>query len=231
MKIKILQNTFVKIISTGTLVMFLFLGITSIGSTVSYYRDNEKSLNNTLNTKSLNFDVLVDGQDEVQVDLTSGEVTLTPILTMGQDSFQMQYWVSAQVVGGDIELCNAIDLLGTFPFPYNNRLNLLQTATTSQTGAWTNTFSIWDGAENHQNTSCTFDLIYRGSIDGTSSSNGYRDTQVVKITFNVGSVVENTIQASIVTDEVSDAQVTPSIVENTEESQLENIVTENTEEE
>ncbi len=175
-------------ISTVFLLSFLIsLRLSTFGSTLAYYRDSEVSNTNKFVTPSLSFDVKIDGSETAQVDLTSGTTILTPIMTPDVDSVPIQYWVSAQVVGGDINLCNNIDMVGTFPFPYNNRLNLLQTATTTTTGAWSIEFSIFGDRTQYANTSCTFDLIYRGKMDGLVS--GYTDTQTVTIVFNVGEQV------------------------------------------
>lgn len=171
------------------LVLLLAISISTFGSTVAHYRDREVSSLNRFVSPPLSFDVLIDGKDSVEADLTNGEVVLMPVMTPHPDSLPIQYWVSAQVVGGDLGLCDAIDLVGTFPFPYNNRLNLLQTSTTTETGAWTNTFSIFDGAESHPNTFCTVDLIYRGSQDGTPFGDGYTDIQTVRINFTVGEMM------------------------------------------
>lgn len=188
-------------ISIILIFVFLFaLKLSTLGSTIAYYRDSELSTANKFVTSPLSFDVKINGEETAQVDLTSGSVTLTPVMTPHVDSAPIEYWVSAQVVGGDIALCEVIDMVGTFPFPYNNRLNLLQTSTTTTTGAWTNEFSIFGDKTQYANKFCIVDLVYRGRIEG-SSGEGYKDTQTVTITFNVN---EQFQQKALISDNDSD---------------------------
>jgi len=173
-----------KVLGISLLVLLISFGLAKTGRTVSYYHDIETSIGNFLRADPLGFSVEVASSTSAQVDLSSGESTLMPVMTPDADSELIQYYVTAENPQGNLDFCNAISLTSTFPFPYDSGLISLSTGTTTTTGAWSLSFNV-SNPEIFNNTSCTVDLVYHGWNDGVPFGMGYRDTQKVTLTFFV----------------------------------------------
>lgn len=176
-----------KMFGTLILTLALFSGLSSIGSTVSYFNDTETSYSNYLKADPLGFVVTYNNSTTTQVDLSQGDVLVTPTMTPNADSELIQYLVSAVVTSGDNELCNSIHLLGSWPFPYDDSLVKLETATTTTTGSWATTYSL-PNASHYSNMSCNIDLVYRGWNADVPFGKGYNDVKRFSITFFVPKV-------------------------------------------
>lgn len=189
-KISTSQNLTFSLKTTAGFMLLLIALTTSLsfGSTIAHYRDREISSLNKFISNPLSFSVEIASSSSATVDLTSGGALVLPIMTPDPGSQTIQYKVSALVTGGDSGLCNAIKLLGTFPFPYDNNLNLLDTSTTTQTGSWAMNFSLSDPST-YSNTFCTVDLVYRGYSDSKPFGQGYTDEEKLSLTFNVSEIL------------------------------------------
>ncbi len=181
-------------------VFFVALSFSSVGSTVSFYRNVEKSIGNFMQADPLSFKVAIenesDGSSSATVDMLSGETILTPIMTPDEASEPIQYFVKSEFTGGDSDLCNSIQVLSTFPFPHNGSLAGLITSTSTSVGAWTLEFSLPD-ASLFANKSCMMDLVYEGWNATSPYGKGYRDVQKFSITFTVPEVFESNLKISL----------------------------------
>lgn len=182
-----------KLVGVFVLATLLTFSLFSVGGTISHYRDMEVSGLNKFLANPLAFDVLIDGQESVQASLQTEQIVI-PIMTPHPDSGPIQYSVVSQMVGGDSSMCNEIKMFSTFPFPYDNKLLLLSTGLTEDTGAWSLAFSLPDPGL-FPNTTCTVDLIYSGYNADVLFGDGYSDTQKVSITFNVTENLELRVQS------------------------------------
>ena len=178
-----ISRSLAKVTSVGLLLLLIFVGASSAGSTVSYFSDLETSLNNFFQADPLDFTVVVASSSPI--DMSHGEQMIVPVMTPGADSEPIQYFVQAHMVGGDSALCSAIQLLGTAPFVYDAPLLSLSTGTSTETGPWALTFSLPPSARPALSASCSVDLIYRGWDARVAWGQGYSDEEHVLLAFSV----------------------------------------------
>ncbi len=184
-----LKSSVFKMAMVSVLALAASFSLSSVGGTISYFNDVEQTIGNFLQADPLSFKVEVASSTSVQVDMLSGGAIVTPVMTPDEDSEPIQYFVKANITGGDATLCNSIQVLGTWPFPYNGNLSVLTTATSTSIGAWTLTFSLPDVSQ-FSNKSCTIDLVYEGWNADSEYGKGYRDTQKISLTFFVPEIVQ-----------------------------------------
>ena len=187
-----------------SLALILLVSLSNTGSTMSYFSDVEKSIGNYLRADPLYFTVVA---SPTQIDLSSGEATIIPVMTPGLESELAQYFVRAEMTGGDKELCNSIQVLGTFPFPYDGPILGISTATTTDVGSWTLTASLTTGSIFATSTSCSVDLVYKGWNADSLPGKGYSDTQKITLMFFVLTESASTTDDTTVntTDSTTDA--------------------------
>ena len=192
-----------------SLALVLFTGLSNMGSTMSYFSDIEQSIGNYLRADPLYFTVTM--ASSTQIDLSSGEEVIVPVMTSGLDSELAQYFVRAEMTGGDSGLCNAIHVLGTFPFPYDGPILGISTATTTDVGSWTLTTSLAYSSF-ATSTSCSIDLVYKGWNADAPLGSGYTDSEKISLTFFVSAESASTTDGTTVntTDSTTDA-VLPSV--------------------
>lgn len=189
----------------------LSVSLSSVGSTVSYFNDLEVSFGNYLKADPLGFKVLINGVNTAQVDLGDGETMFVPEMIPNSDSEPIQYFVTSKITGGDSGLCNSVNVMGTYPFPYDGKVALLSTATSTQVGSWALSFTL-PNSENFINSSCTMDLVYKGWNADSNYGSGYSDTQVFSITFYVPNVVQPLkLSSPIIILEEEVATTTPAV--------------------
>lgn len=189
------------------LALLVLIGLSRVGGTVSYFSDMEESIGNYFKADPLDFDVEVASSTEATVDLTFGGQVLLPIMSPKPDSSEIQYYVKSDYVSGDLGLCEAVKVFGTFPFPYDDKLLLLKTATTTATGAWSLEISIPDPSI-FLNTSCVTDLVYVGWNNGLPEGTGFSHTEKIRLTINIGEIPSITtfssarfVESNVVSDE------------------------------
>lgn len=203
-----------RMLGVGVLAIAVSFGLSNIGSTVSYFSDVEQALGSFLQADPLGFDVEVASSTSAQINLSNGDALLVPFMIPNEDSEPIQYFVTAEVTGGDADFCNAIHALGTFPFPYDGPIASLETATSTQSGSWALTFSLPPGSS-FANTSCTVDMIYKGWNADSVPTKGYHDTKKFSITFYVPAVAASApVTASAATEP---AEAVPEVTSTTTE--------------
>jgi len=163
----------------------LSTSLVSVGSTVSFFNDTEISIGNYFRAEPLSFTVNIASSTSAMVDITSGSGGVVPIMLPVDGSAVIQYMVKGNLASGDALLCNAINTLGTFPFPLDGNLATVISGTTTTTGHWTLVFSLPDPTL-FSNKSCTVNLVYEGWNAELPYGTGFRDARTVSITFNVG---------------------------------------------
>ena len=189
-----------KMVGVSFVVFVLLIKLSSVGSTMSYFSDIEKSIGNYLRADPLYFSVAL--QNGNQIDLNSGEQTIVPTLTLGEDSEPLQYFVTAKMTAGDSNLCGAIDVLGTFPFPYDGPLLGILTATTTEIGSWALSISLATSTIFAENTWCNVDLVYKGWNADVAPGKGYSSTEKISLSFYIPAQSATTTIASVIPDAV-----------------------------
>ncbi|TSC70802.1 MAG: hypothetical protein CEO12_178 [Parcubacteria group bacterium Gr01-1014_46] len=212
-----------KIASISLVSVLVSFSLSSVGNTISYFNDVEQTIGNFLRADPIGFEVEIDSADSAQVDLSLGEVVVTPIMTPNSDSEPIQYFVKAEMINGDSELCNTIHLFATYPFPYDGGLVSLNTGTTTEVGPWTMALSVPDYTM-FSDKSCTVELVYKGWNSGVPFGKGYRDTQKVSITFIVPYIPPPVVESLVVPAIVED--VLPTVEGTTLEKQPEPVIKE-----
>ncbi len=221
-----LQNNGLKVVFVSVFAILISLSLSSVGNTISYYRDFERTIENLLQTNHLGFDVEVLELSSAQVDLTSGIGDLVPVMTPKENSSPIQYSVKSEYVSGDMGLCNAIQVLSTWPFPESTSLVSVVTDVSTTTGPWSLHFSVPDPS-NFSNTTCTMNLVYTGFDENVPFGEGYSDTETFSITFNVAEIAP-LVPASLVADTLLEETLPPveeeSLVEDPPQAETEETV-------
>ena len=168
------------IAAVASLSLMFLVGISTIGGTVSYFSDVEKSIGNFFTADPLYFSVVLATST---IEMSAGDQLVVPEMVPGDTSEPAQYYVRASMLSGNAGLCDAIHVLATAPLPTDAQLAGLQTATTTDTGPWALTLYLAPGSAPAVGSSCTIDLIYTGWNAGAQWGNGYSDIQHVPLTF------------------------------------------------
>ncbi|MDO8548430.1 MAG: hypothetical protein Q7R71_02045, partial [bacterium] len=169
-----------KIAALAIVAYALLIGISSVGGTVSYFSDVETSIGNYLRADPLYFSV---APATTTIEVGGEDALFVPVMTPGEESEPVQYYVASQMTGGDGALCSALSVLTTAPFPYDGPLLGLLTATTTEVGPWALTFGVAPDSLAVPGASCTADLIYTGWNADAAPGSGYSDVQKVSLTF------------------------------------------------
>lgn len=176
-----------KVFAVILLTAGLSTSLVMVGGTVSYFSDKEVSVGNYMKAEPLSFNVLVSSTTSVVVDMTSGSNSIVPTLASIEGTDVIQYLVKGSFIGGDLDLCNAINTLGTFPFPLDGNLSTFISSTTTTPGSWTLNFSLNDPTA-FSSKSCVINLTYEGWNTELPYGSGFKDTRIVSITFNVANI-------------------------------------------
>lgn len=205
------KSSGLKVVGISVLAFVLSFSLSSVGSTISYFNDVEKTIGNFLQADPLSFKVAIENENatstSARVDISSGKASITPIMTPDADSEPIQYFVKTVVTGGDLNFCENLRVFSTWPFPYDGNLNSLVTSTSTSVGAWTLNLTLLD-ANTFSNKSCTIDLVYEGWNADAQYGKGYRDTKTISLTFFVPEIVP-------------ESSTIPEVVENAKSSSLE----------
>lgn len=172
-----------KLVGVLSLALILSFGFGKVGSTVSYFNDMEGALGNFMQADPLTFTVEIASSTSAQIDLSKGKTIVTPVMTPGPDSEDIQYLVKSEIVSGDKELCDSVHMTGTWPFPFDSNLTSLVTGTTTSTGAWTLELGVSDYTL-FVNKTCSIDLLYEGWNNGSEYGRGYKDSHKVTLMFS-----------------------------------------------
>lgn len=172
-----------KVFLSFFLVFVLFLTLFRVGGTVSYFTDVEMALSNYLRADPISFQV---SSDKNQIDLSQGDALVTIVMTPDAISDPIQYFVSSNVVEGDLDFCNAVSVSGTWPFPVSGLLTSTITETSIVTGSWTLTINVPE-VYRVANKSCLIELTYLGWNAGAELGRSFSDTKKISFTFYIPS--------------------------------------------
>lgn len=190
-----------KMVGVSLIAVFLLVSLSSVGSTMSFFNDVEKSVGNFFQADPVYFTVAM--ATSTQIDMSLGTQVILPVMIPGEDSEPIQYFVTAQMTGGDSVLCDAIHVLGTFPFPYDGPLLGIVTATTTDVGAWTLSFSLASGNTFATSTSCNVELTYKGWNADSVPGKGYSNTEKISLVFYVNATSSIPVILPDITSEIS----------------------------
>ncbi len=189
---KVVLYSGLKMFGASIAAIVLFFSFSSIGDTVAYYKNIEKSIGNFLQADPLSFVLVLATSTEesvtsdTMIDLSGLEKKIIPVMTPDSLSEPIQYFVTSKITGGDSALCEAVNVLGTFPFPYDGKLASIYTATTTDTGSWTLSLSVPEESK-VPNSLCIIDLVYFGWNADAPFGRGYRDKQKITLTLYIPS--------------------------------------------
>lgn len=153
-----------------------------LGSTISFFRDDEVSRNNMFTAASLGFNL---NPGDVSVAITEGETVLvSPKFTPDSGTLPITYRISAEVVGEHTPLCSQLVAVGTTsPLLYTGPLTELVTepATAIGHGHIGVSLASVDGVA--PDSSCTVAIVYRGWNADLPENKGYTDEERDTFTF------------------------------------------------
>ncbi len=183
--IKVEEYSSLKMAGVLLALLMLFTGISSVGSTVSYFNDIETSIGNLLRAGSLDFSVVLSDPLSSNIKLTAGAqaVTVIPSVTGGVGDFPLAYKVRIERTGGTSPaFCDAIDLqASSTPFTYSGKLmNFVEGTTTSLAPLELN-LSLPANSGFNITDSCLVDVIYSGWVNGQSEGVEYHDEERVSL--------------------------------------------------
>lgn len=178
-------KTVCKIVGAVFVVFILALRVSSVGGTVSYFRDSEDSLNNYLKADLISFGI---STETTQVDL-SNESSFSIVMTPDSTSGPVQYFVSTKVITGDQLFCSKINAFGTWPFPINGKLFSTVTDISTTTGSWTITASVPE-EDKIPGSSCVLEFSYLGWSANSELGRSFSDTRKVNIEFFIPNLVQ-----------------------------------------
>jgi signal peptidase I len=173
--------------STFSLVLCVsFIGLSFVGSTVSYFNDGESSGYNTLTATALDFTVVADGsvfgfQDNVLDDADGAvELLVSPVA----ESVNVQYEVTTKVAGGSVPLCTAIQADASVPALYSGPLLDLSVKNVQFDTPWSLSLSLADGSGPFlPDEMCSITITYTAWDASLTSNKGYFDEESVTLVF------------------------------------------------
>lgn len=163
-----------------------FVGLSFVGSTVSYFNDTESSLENVLEATALDFNVLTDGeaQSAFRADFNDGDGTLTTVVEGEDESAKAKYTVAVEKMGGTDTFCNAILTASNAPITYDGPLLLLAAENVSFDGPWEMSFSIAPDVPGLvPNEICLIDIVYTAWNADSETGVGYSDVERIQLEF------------------------------------------------
>lgn len=168
------------------------IGSSFLGSTVSYFNDIEKTINNTLQAVALDFVVLPDG---AQYAFENGQLvadddgSLVTVVTPELDSVPLRHTVSVEITGGNISFCHAIIASSTLPVLYQGPLSTLIATDVLFDTPWSLALSLPDSTGLFNGESCALDIVFTAWHYDELTNQGYFDEERAPLTFELISSV------------------------------------------
>ena len=157
-----------------------------LGSTVSYFNDIERSLDNSLKAIALDFTAVPDGSvytfvgSDIQDD--DGAVVVNVMPT--GESVDVRYDVTAAIVGTSTELCDSIIADSVTPISYAGDFALLAAEDVLFDSPWSIAFSLGGVAGLADGDHCDFALSFSAWHYDEELDQGYFDEETVPLSFS-----------------------------------------------
>lgn len=170
--------------ATAVLALVVFAS-SFLGSTVSYFNDIERSLNNALATIALDFTALPDGEMYTFLDgeITDEDGAVVVVISPEAMSVDMQYDVSAAVVGTSTPLCGELTADAALPLSYNGALAALTGEDVLFDMPWSVAFDIASTSALTGGEVCDVAITFTAWYYDEAADQGYFDEEVVPLHF------------------------------------------------
>ncbi|MEK7150856.1 MAG: hypothetical protein AAB783_01520 [Patescibacteria group bacterium] len=182
-----------KITFTLFTVLAVIFSLSSVGTTISYYQNIDKSTDNTLNSTILNLGV--SASDFAPSEIGVGESTEKTATVANLGGIDFQYSVEANNFSEDAELCNNLDLVATLDGGevFVGKLNTFTSPATTTHYSWQFEISLPPDVS-VGNDSCNFDLVFKAWQTNIASYelSGYRDSETIQNAISSNATVEKT---------------------------------------
>jgi predicted ribosomally synthesized peptide with SipW-like signal peptide len=173
---------------SSLMIMALITGLSTIGGTVSYFSDSERSEGNTLGAGVLDFTVAVTSettsftfQDGV---LQDSDGVLTMNIERAPGSMDILYDLTLSYVSGNLALCEAIEVLSEDPILYDGPIFGLTRYPVPFAGEWTLLISLGGSGGYALGDTCSLNFEFGGWHAPYETSPGwYEDGETVTLTF------------------------------------------------
>ncbi|OHA00974.1 MAG: hypothetical protein A3C12_03375 [Candidatus Sungbacteria bacterium RIFCSPHIGHO2_02_FULL_49_20] len=171
-----------------TLIVLLNLfGLSSIGNTIAFYNDVETSSGNAHFAGSLDFSL--DAPDDFAPEVTPDDDASRIVDVSNDGSLGFQYTASATNAVGT--LCSSLNLVAELDGgeEYNGLLSGFDAGpfVFGDPESWDFTTSLDSDDPDLQETSCSFDILFKGwQIDVAEDSGGFTDEEVISNTVTAG---------------------------------------------
>lgn len=181
----------------------------SIGGTVSYFSDTEKTIENLLHAVALDFTAIPDSttftftEDGVLND-PDGLITL---VAPEVGSVALKHRVAVAVSSGNPVFCDAITATTISPFVYSGPLSALSATDVSFSGPWTLELNL-ESDSYLPDDQCIVDIIYSAwNASLTDGSSRYVDEERVQLTFTAPTPLASILPFSQLLQSTSESTV------------------------
>ncbi len=181
--------------SLSLFVAIVLLGVSTVGSTVSFYNDIERSEQNVIATGGVDF--ILEHTPFIGTTTDTWSVDITP----EEFSNPFYYHASSTAFSGSEALCAALNVTATLDeeVMYEGLLKELYTASTTVLDTWQFSFS---GMEAFVGETCNFAIEYNGwQTRHGYNEGGYNDTERVEYSITVPSLLISKIYFDYDVDE------------------------------
>jgi predicted ribosomally synthesized peptide with SipW-like signal peptide len=231
---KMEKNVFVysslKVAGVFCIALVLMIGLSSVGGTISYFNDVEKTVANRLQAGILSLRLNSNVKEEAKTFVSENNIVNNLNEHIGSSSFEvnvdeedeglpMLYTVIAKLDESNPAGCEQMNLKADFSgFHYDGEVEKLNPPATTDLGSWYFLASLpIDGTDLAPNAECNGEIIFKAGLAGVSSSTTktYSDEKTYPFSvYNWGSGEEVKSKSSLLVNESEEVTTTEEIREN-----------------
>ncbi len=180
------------IVGAIILACFCVVGLSSVGTTVSYFTDTEASLANVLQASMLDFSVIADGDEYtfLGTSLDDEDDVLLTVITPEEGTDNVVYDVFVQKIDGTDAFCSVISASSSVPFIYDGKILLLSQNNVAFDIPWAVGFSLSSSGLGYSaGDECVVDIVYKAHTQGVVTG-GYSDEERIRLEFYAPIIIE-----------------------------------------
>lgn len=183
-----MTKSLIKITSLLLIIGLNWTGLSAITSTVAYFNDTEDSQSNAIITATLDFHL--ESASDFSPEVTPTQTTSRTINLVNDGSLGFRYQVRAEQFSGDLDLCNALELIANLNGDgeeYNGDLTAFSYDPGEFTDpeSWQFTASLPSDAPSLENKTCSFKFIFEAIQLGECV--GFNDVEEIDNNISTGS--------------------------------------------
>ncbi|MBT9168993.1 MAG: hypothetical protein DDT19_02345 [Syntrophomonadaceae bacterium] len=202
-----IRNSLFKILAIMLIIGLKWIGLSAVVETAAYYNDTETSLENSLSVGTLDFSLTAGDwePEDISSKMVPGDTVTRDISVINNGSLTFQYFVKSEMIGGDKDFCNTLELEAKLDgkLVYSNGLRGFESEVTifsNSTDEWNFKVILPENVpEKLEGMTCEFKFVFDGWQENLEKS-GFSDNEEVENILKSGSWVSLTSKYSPIAD-------------------------------